>query len=59
MLTNEPPAVSNLLLNSEKTIITPHIAWATKESRQCLMEIVYENIKSFLEGNIKNQVNLN
>ncbi|CCU80998.1 D-3-phosphoglycerate dehydrogenase [Halanaerobium saccharolyticum subsp. saccharolyticum DSM 6643] len=59
VLTNEPPAVSNLLLNSEKTIITPHIAWATKESRQCLMEIVYENIKSFLEGNIKNQVNLN
>jgi len=57
VLTSEPPAASNLLLNSENTIITPHIAWATKESRQCLMDIVYENIKGYIGGNIINQVN--
>ncbi|MGM0500342.1 MAG: D-2-hydroxyacid dehydrogenase [Bacillota bacterium] len=57
VLKNEPPAESNPLLISDKTIITPHIAWATKESRQCLLEIVYENIKGFIEGKVKNQVN--
>lgn len=56
VLTNEPPAVSNSLLNSDKTIITPHIAWATKESRQCLMEIVAENIQAFMDGQSKNQL---
>jgi glycerate dehydrogenase len=57
VLTSEPPAASNVILNSENTIITPHIAWATKESRQCLMDIVYENIKGYIGGNIINQVN--
>jgi glycerate dehydrogenase len=57
VLTSEPPAASNVILNSENTIITPHIAWATKESRQCLMNIVYENIKGYIGGNIINQVN--
>ena len=57
VLTSEPPAASNLLLNSDNTIITPHIAWATKESRQCLMDIVHGNIKAYIEGNIINQVN--
>jgi glycerate dehydrogenase len=57
VLTAEPPSPSNQLLNSKNTIITPHIAWATKESRQCLMDIVYENIESFINGNITNQVN--
>ena len=57
VLTSEPPAASNLLLNSENIIITPHIAWATKESRQCLMNIVYQNIKAYIEGDVKNQVN--
>ncbi|MFP4020093.1 MAG: D-2-hydroxyacid dehydrogenase [Halanaerobium sp.] len=57
VLTAEPPASSNPLLNSDKTIITPHIAWATKESRECLMDIVYKNIKSYINGKIINQVN--
>jgi glycerate dehydrogenase len=57
VLTSEPPAASNVILNSENTIITPHIAWATKESRQFLMNIVYENIKGYIGGNIINQVN--
>jgi len=57
VLTSEPPAASNPLLNSEKAITTPHIAWATKESRQCLMDIVYQNIKAFMAGNVINQVN--
>jgi len=57
VLSTEPPASSNPLLNSNKTIVTPHIAWATQEARQRLMDTVVENLASFLEGNPINQVN--
>jgi glycerate dehydrogenase len=57
VLSTEPPAASNSLLNSDRTIITPHIAWASQEARQRLMNTVLENLKSFLEGNVINQVN--
>lgn len=57
VLSTEPPAASNPLLNSEKTIITPHIAWAAREARKRLMETVVQNLDSFLAGNIINQVN--
>lgn len=57
VLSTEPPASSNPLLNSEKTIITPHIAWASQAARQRLMDTVAENLKSYLKGEIINQVN--
>lgn len=57
VLSAEPPRASNPLLNSEKVIITPHIAWASQAARQRLMEIVIANLKGFLTGNIINQVN--
>jgi glycerate dehydrogenase len=56
VLYNEPPEEDNPLLNSNKTIITPHIAWASKESRERLMKTAVENIKSYLNGEIKNSV---
>jgi len=57
VLSTEPPAASNPLLNSDKTIVTPHIAWASQEARQRLMDTVSENLKSYLEGSVINQVN--
>lgn len=57
VLSTEPPASSNPLLNSEKTIITPHIAWASREARQRLMDTVLKNLKGYLDGSIINQVN--
>jgi glycerate dehydrogenase len=38
-------------------VITPHIAWATREARQRLMRITAENVKAFLEGKPQNVVN--
>ena len=57
VLSTEPPASSNPLINSDKTIVTPHIAWASKEARQRLMQTVFQNLNSFLEGSVINQVN--
>jgi glycerate dehydrogenase len=38
-------------------IITPHISWAPKESRQRLMDIAVNNLKQFLDNNPVNVVN--
>jgi len=57
VLSAEPPASSNPLLNSDKTIVTPHIAWASREARQRLMDTVLKNLKGYLEGTVINQVN--
>lgn len=58
VLTEEPPKSENPLLGDVKNlIITPHIAWSSKEARQRLIDITVENIESFLRGDIKNKVN--
>jgi len=57
VLNSEPPSDSNPLLYLENTIITPHNAWATKESRKFLLDIVSKNIRAFLSGELINQVN--
>ena len=54
----EPMKQDNPLLNAPNCIITPHIAWAPKESRQRLLDCVVENIRCFLNGNPQNVVNL-
>lgn len=54
----EPMRADNPLLTTRKCIITPHIAWAPVESRQRLLDCVVENIRSFLNGNPQNVVNL-
>ena len=52
VLTQEPPVQGNVLLDSSipNLIVTPHIAWASRESRQRLLEQVVENISSYLAG---------
>ncbi len=53
----EPIKDSNPLLTAKNCIITPHIAWAPKESRKRLMDIAVSNLKGFIEGNPTNVVN--
>lgn len=48
----EPPLDENeLLLHSKNTIVTPHIAFATKESMSLRAKIVFNNLKAWLDGN--------
>ncbi len=53
----EPMLPDNPLLNAPNVILTPHIAWAPKETRERLIEIAAENLEGFLSGNIINKVN--
>lgn len=53
----EPIRGDNPLLKAKNIIITPHIAWAPKETRQRLLDVVYDNLESFLQGKAHNQVN--
>ncbi len=53
----EPIKPDNPLLSAKNIIITPHIAWAPKESRQRLMDTAVGNLKSFLAGEPVNIVN--
>jgi glycerate dehydrogenase len=57
VLAGEPPSADNPLLSARNAILTPHIAWATKEARTRLLAIVVENIRAFLNGRSLNVVN--
>ncbi len=52
----EPIRSDNPLLKAKNCIITPHIAWAAKETRERLVGIVYENLKAYTEGKVQNNV---
>jgi len=53
----EPIKPDNPLLKAKNCIITPHISWAPKESRQRLMNIAVDNLEKFLAGTPVNVVN--
>lgn len=57
VVSSEPIAADNPLLNAPNCIITPHISWAPKESRKRLMDIAVDNLKAFLDGDPINVVN--
>ena len=57
VLLSEPPSPSNPLLSAPNCIVTPHIAWATKEARTRLMNIATDNLSAFLKGAAQNVVN--
>ncbi len=57
VLSTEPPSADNPLMKAKNCIITPHIAWATKESRKRLMDIALQNLLCFMDGNKINVVN--
>ena len=46
----EPLPATSPLLTAKNCIMTPHIAWATKEARQRLMNIAVDNLRCFLDG---------
>ena len=58
VLTAEPPIMGNPLLDYEGTnlVLTPHVAWASREARQRLVDQVAEIIEGFKQGEIRNQV---
>lgn len=57
VVSTEPIKMDNPLLKAKNCIITPHISWAPKESRERLMNIAVENLSQFLKGNPINVVN--
>ena len=56
VLSTEPPRPDNPLIPLQNCFITPHIAWATFEARQRLLNITIDNLKGFITGNPQNQV---
>lgn len=54
VMTEEPPKADNPLLQVDNAYITPHIAWATKEARQRLLQIATVNVSAFLKGTPQN-----
>ena len=57
VLSQEPPAADNPLLTAPNCFITPHIAWAARESRQRLMDTAVDNLRQFLNGTPVHVVN--
>lgn len=57
VLTEEPPSPDNPLLTARNCILTPHIAWASRDARRRLIETVAENLRQFQNGTPQNVVN--
>ena len=57
VVSTEPIREDNPLLKAKNCLITPHISWAPKESRQRIMDMSYNNLKAFVEGKPINVVN--
>jgi len=57
VLSTEPPKEGNVLISAPNCILTPHLAWASLEARQRLMDITLNNIRGFQAGAPQNVVN--
>lgn len=57
VVSTEPIGSDNILLSAKNCIITPHIAWAPRESRSRLMNIAVDNLAAFLSDSPVNVVN--
>ena len=57
VLSTEPPRADNPLLTAKNCYITPHIAWATTEARERLMNMAISNLQAYIAGTPENVVN--
>jgi glycerate dehydrogenase len=57
VLGREPPLADNPLLSCQNCWITPHLAWATVESRRRLLDATLDNVEAFVRGSAINVVN--
>ena len=57
VLSVEPPPADNPLFRAKNCIITPRIAWATREARARLMDMAVKNLQAFAAGAPENVVN--
>jgi glycerate dehydrogenase len=57
VLSTEPPPATNPLLRAKNCLITPHVAWATRNARARLIDIVAANLAAFIAGTPTNVVN--
>ena len=57
VLSTEPPRADNPLLTAKNCYITPHIAWASTEARERLMNIAISNLQAYISGTPENVVN--
>lgn len=56
VLDTEPPAADSPLLAAPNTILTPHVAWAARQTRERLARIAVSNVRAFLQGAPANAV---
>lgn len=57
VVTQEPIRLDNPLLTARNCLITPHIAWATRQARRRLLDATVANVAAFLAGRPTNVVN--
>jgi len=57
VLSVEPPPASNPLLTAKNCVITPHVAWATRDARRRLIDVTAANLAAFAVGQPQNVVN--
>lgn len=57
VLSVEPAKADNPLLTAKNCLVTPHVAWASRESRARLIDITAANVEAFLAGKPVNVVN--
>lgn len=56
VVSQEPIRADNPLLTAKNCLLTPHIAWAPRETRQRLLDITVSNLTAFLAGHTQNVV---
>lgn len=57
VVSTEPIREDNPLLGAKNCVITPHISWASRESRQRIMDCSVANVRAYLDGKPMNVVN--
>ena len=56
VLEQEPPRADDPLLSAPNTILTPHVAWAPRQTRERLLSVAVCNVEAFLQGAPRNVV---